>query len=137
MDFGFGIPATRVMDYDAASRKRYEQVLEKVPSASLCIGCGGCTATCPAAELSDYNPRRVHLLLSRGDAPEASAMLRKCMLCGKCMLVCPRGVNTRGLMISMRKSVMEKREHRELPDETVTVRRVQFPEYELQNREVC
>ncbi|MBO4382071.1 MAG: 4Fe-4S binding protein, partial [Bacteroidales bacterium] len=28
--------------------------------------------------------------------------LQKCMLCGKCTLVCPRGVNLRSLIINMR-----------------------------------
>ena len=29
--------------------------------------------------------------------------LKRCMLCGKCLLVCPRGVNTRSLIINMRR----------------------------------
>ena len=30
-------------------------------------------------------------------------MLRHCMLCGKCLLVCPRGINTRHLILSIGK----------------------------------
>ena len=30
-------------------------------------------------------------------------MLRHCMLCGKCQLVCPRGINTRHLILSIGK----------------------------------
>jgi heterodisulfide reductase subunit C len=49
------------------------------------------------------NLRRVLLSLQRGREKETLPMLRHCMLCGKCLLVCPRGINTRHLILSIGK----------------------------------
>ena len=45
--------------------------------------------------------RKVLLDLQRGKEKEAEKMLSGCMLCGKCMMVCPRGINTRHLILSL------------------------------------
>lgn len=34
--------------------------------------------------------------------------LAKCMLCGKCTLVCPRGLNLRPIIMNMRKLLTTK-----------------------------
>lgn len=105
--FGFEISRTRRIDLDAAPNERYERLLGRVPSYSLCIGCGGCTATCSAGGFVDFNIRRVHTSFSRGRLHGMQEQLDRCMLCGKCVLVCPRGVNTRALIINMRMLLIE------------------------------
>lgn len=104
-DFGYSIAPTRRIDLDSvdARLRLCREVLDEVPSSRLCIGCGTCTAGCPAAQFSDFNIRRVHLSFARGRHEGLAERLQRCMLCGKCLLACPRGVNTRGLIISYRK----------------------------------
>ena len=70
-------------------------------SSKLCIGCGGCTAGCTAGALTEFNIRRLQMLAKRGEEREARERLGRCMLCGKCLLVCPRGVETRKMILSM------------------------------------
>ena len=107
--FGFKISTTRSIDLDGADRTLSDLLLEAVSSYRYCIGCGGCTATCSAGQFTDFNIRKTHFLFSRRQYDKLStdmlpeADLNKCMLCGKCSLVCPRGVNTRGLILEMRK----------------------------------
>ena len=50
---------------------------------------------------SGMSIRKVILNLQRGREKEAVAMMRNCMLCGKCTMVCPRGINTRHLILSI------------------------------------
>ena len=75
----------------------------EVPSSKLCIGCGGCSATCTAGNLTEFNIRKLQMLVKRGETKEVGEHLQKCMLCGKCLLVCPRGVDTRRMILSMLK----------------------------------
>ena len=107
-DFGFTINTTRIVDFDAANKQRYEELLTRVPSYRYCIACGNCTATCTAGAMTDFNIRAVHLKFSRGMYDGLAKELDKCMLCGKCVLVCPRGVNTRALITNMRKLLEER-----------------------------
>ena len=48
---------------------------------------------------SGMSVRKVILNLQRGK--DISAMMQNCMLCGKCSMVCPRGINTRHLILSL------------------------------------
>lgn len=48
-------------------------------------------------------------MFRRGNTEGLAEELRKCMLCGKCVLVCPRGVNLRQLIINMRKMLEEEK----------------------------
>ena len=82
--------------------RKAEQLLNAVPSYKRCISCGGCTASCSARQFTDFNIRKAHLYFKRGQYDRLEEELQKCMLCGKCMLVCPRGVNLRSLIINMR-----------------------------------
>ncbi len=82
--------------------RKTEQLLNAVPSYKRCISCGGCTASCSARQFTDFNIRKAHLYFKRGQYDRLEEELQKCMLCGKCMLVCPRGVNLRSLIINMR-----------------------------------
>ncbi|MBP5547606.1 MAG: 4Fe-4S dicluster domain-containing protein [Bacteroidales bacterium] len=101
--FGFTISKGRQINCDELNNDKVEKLLELVPSYKWCIGCGGCTAACTAAAFSDYNIRRIHTAFYRAQYEGLDQKLQRCMLCGKCLLVCPRGVNTRSLIINMRR----------------------------------
>lgn len=102
--FGFSISIPRSINLDDESTISIEnQLLERVPSYSLCIGCGGCTATCSAGQFTPFNIRRTHTSFRRGQFKEVAKSLNSCMLCGKCTLICPKGVNLRSLIINMKK----------------------------------
>ncbi len=99
--WGYNISATRSINYDTNNNSMAEYIAQVVPSSKLCIGCGGCTAGCTAGNFTDFNIRKIQMLMKRGENKEAKEQLHKCMLCGKCMLVCPRGVETRKMILEM------------------------------------
>lgn len=101
-NFGYGISKARGIDLDTNNFEFAEQLIKKEPSVSLCIGCGGCTATCPAGNLTPFNLRQIHLMIRRGEYNGIRKEADKCMLCGKCIQVCVRGVNTRNIIIAVR-----------------------------------
>ena len=103
--WGFTISSARVIDYDKNDRSFAQYMTDTVPSSQLCIGCGGCTATCTAGALTDSNIRKLQMLVKRGENREAGEQMHKCMLCGKCLLVCPRGVDTRRMIFAMLKYI--------------------------------
>jgi heterodisulfide reductase subunit C len=97
--FGFTISAGRQIDYDSNSRGVAEYILKNEPSFRLCIECGGCSATCSTGSFTGFSLREINILIKRGENDMVRDVLRKCMLCGKCTLVCPRGVNTRNIVV--------------------------------------
>lgn len=101
--FGFEISKGRQLNFDEMKSEKVEKLLELVPSYKWCIGCGGCTAACSAAGFTDFNIRKIHSAFFRAQYEGLDEQLNRCMLCGKCLLVCPRGVNTRSLIINMRR----------------------------------
>jgi heterodisulfide reductase subunit C len=107
-DFGYRISRDRQIDYDSLSRAMYNELKKAEPSVEACISCGTCAATCTAAQFTDFSLRRYILLLRRGDSTEVIQNIDKCMLCGKCQLVCPMGVNTRAVIYTIQKIMGEK-----------------------------
>jgi heterodisulfide reductase subunit B len=105
MDFGFSTLETRSIEYDHFDRKLIEYLLQYEPSLLVCLSCGGCTATCSAGNLTDFNIRRIQLMVKRGESDTLRAEIDKCMLCGKCMLICPRGVNLRNVVMLIKKKL--------------------------------
>ncbi|MBK7174673.1 MAG: 4Fe-4S dicluster domain-containing protein [Bacteroidales bacterium] len=103
--FGFSVNNDRQIDYDAIDHSLYRLVEEKEPSIHLCISCGTCSATCTAANFTDFSLRKSILLLKRGLYTGLFNEVSKCMLCGKCQLACPKGVNTRNLVLQMAKAL--------------------------------
>jgi len=99
--FGYTITEDRQIDFDAQDRKVTGFINAVEPSIRLCIGCGSCTATCSAGHFTDFNIRRIHTFVQRGEIHRLKKEIMKCMLCGKCQLVCPRGVNLRNLILSI------------------------------------
>ena len=102
--WGYNISETRSINYDTNDKSMTEYIASAVPSSKLCIGCGGCTA----GNLTDFNIRKVQMLMKRGETKDAKEQLQKCMLCGKCMLVCPRGVETRKMILEMLNYIREQ-----------------------------
>jgi len=68
-----------------------------------CISCGTCTAVCPAAQFSDYDPRIIMEMVQHNDEELLRELLTgdSIWLCGECLSCktrCPRG-NTPGYII--------------------------------------
>lgn len=103
--FGFTISQPRAVNLDTNDLVVAERLLRDMPEFQTCIACGTCTATCTAGNLTDFNFRKVHTLVRRGEYDKAYRELDKCMLCGKCRLGCPRGINTRGLIIRIKREL--------------------------------
>jgi heterodisulfide reductase subunit C len=97
-NFGFTISKPRVINYDTNDRTIADYILEREPSFRMCIECGGCTATCTTGNFTSFSLRELHILIKRGENEKPRDKIRHCMLCGKCILVCPRGVNTRNVI---------------------------------------
>jgi heterodisulfide reductase subunit C len=106
-DFGYSISRDRQIDFDALSRDFYHALVLKEPTVKACISCGTCAATCSAGQFTDFSLRRLILFIRRGDLKDVKTTAHKCMLCGKCQLVCPMGVNTRNLIFSLQE-LLEK-----------------------------
>ncbi len=98
INFGYTINAGRGIDLDRNDLGPAHEIAAEMPDFAACIACGGCTATCTAGNLTQFNFRMVHTLVRRGEYTGAWREMNKCMLCGKCRLVCPRGINTRGVV---------------------------------------
>ena len=98
-DFGFTLSKSSTLDLQKVDNERFKLLCQKESGAATCIGCGSCSATCPAGILSGMSVRKVLLAVQRGG--NVREMLQCCMLCGKCTMVCPRGINTRNLILSI------------------------------------
>ena len=99
--FGFKLSKSSAIDLDRVDRTLFEELCRIEPDARRCMACGSCSATCMAAEFSGMSVRNVLLSLQRDRFEEVSQMMSACMLCGKCTMVCPRGINTRHLILSI------------------------------------
>ncbi|MFQ3578959.1 MAG: 4Fe-4S dicluster domain-containing protein [Bacteroidales bacterium] len=107
VQFNFGIKPSRIIDYDNTDTRIFNFVIENESSFNACISCGCCTASCSASNILDLNIRKISLLLRRGITLELEKEINKCMLCGKCTLVCPRGVNTRNVILNIKKAFIK------------------------------
>jgi heterodisulfide reductase subunit C len=103
--FGFTVHKDRQIDLDSNDRGILRSVMLVEPSISLCISCGSCAATCSAAMYTDFSLRKIILQVRRGVTIGLVSEIGKCMLCGKCYLACPRGVNTRNLIIQINRAL--------------------------------
>jgi len=105
--FGFSVIETRTLDIEHFDGRLLNEVLTLEPSFLVCLSCGGCTATCSAGNLTDFNVRKMNLLLRRGETENLEKEINKCMLCGKCILVCPRGINIRNAIMIIKKGIVK------------------------------
>lgn len=101
MDFGFKIAPSSAFNLDTIDLTLYRKLVKLEPSAKVCMACGSCSATCTASRFSGMSVRQVLMDIQRGREKQAAAKLKNCMLCGKCTMVCPRGINTRNLILSL------------------------------------
>jgi len=96
--FGFTLTRGRQIDYESNDKRVAEFIYNMEPSFRLCIECGACSATCTTGNLTSFSLRELNILIKRGENEKVRHTIKKCMLCGKCTLVCPRGVNTRNIV---------------------------------------
>lgn len=105
--FGYQLASDNQIDYDRLDRSLFQAIKQAEPTVALCMACGSCSATCTAAPYNGFSFRSVVLLLSRGITDKLQNELANCMLCGKCQLVCPRGVNTRNVILQASKLILQ------------------------------
>ena len=103
IDFGYKTTTSRALDLDKADLKPSVELFKEDDMLRACIGCGGCTGACTAAAHTSFNFRKLHTLIRRGEYTNAKEEAEKCMLCGKCQMLCPRGINTRKIILGIRK----------------------------------
>ena len=101
---GFKPHDGRLIDYDKNNKAILSYLQRMEASFSLCIGCGACAATCTAANFTDFSLRKIIAFIRLGENDEVRREIDKCMLCGKCTLVCPRGVSTRSVVFYLREA---------------------------------
>lgn len=102
IDFGFKLSKSSTIDLDNADTTRYERLCLSESDARICMNCGSCSATCTASSFGSMSLRQVILKLQRGE--DVRSLLSNCQLCGKCIMVCPRGINTRHLILEICKN---------------------------------
>ena len=86
MNFGYSINQPRSINLDKNDLSYSRQLLREHPELETCIACGNCTATCTAGNLTSFNLRKVQTLV----------------------LVCPRGINTREIVLTIKKHLAGK-----------------------------
>jgi heterodisulfide reductase subunit C len=101
LDFGYTINQSAKIDLDEASNELAGLIIKHEPSFITCIGCGTCMSTCSAGRFVDFNLRKIQLTILRGQAKKIRENMEKCMLCGKCQMLCPRGINTRNVVLAI------------------------------------
>lgn len=105
MDWGYTISRPRAVNLDKNDMRYSRQLLREHPALQTCIACGNCTATCTAGQFSSFSFRRINTLVRRGENGGIREELSKCMLCGKCRMSCPRGINIREIVLALRKQL--------------------------------
>jgi len=80
-----------------------EKDIRYIEGLKACFSCGVCTAICPAAEVSDYDPRMMITIVQQKDETELEKLLKsdtiwRCGECLSCKTRCPRG-NVPGYII--------------------------------------
>jgi len=104
-DFGYTINKDRQIDFDKGDMRVAKFLKESEPTYNICFACGTCAATCSAGQFTDFSLRKTLTFIRRGELGETKNEISKCMLCGKCYLACPRGVNTRKIILKIKEAV--------------------------------
>jgi len=103
INFGYTINADRQLDYARADLRLARYMEKHEQSFSKCISCGTCAATCSAGLFTDFSLRELIIRVKRGNLKGIREEAEKCMLCGKCQLICPRLVNTRNIILEIQR----------------------------------
>ena len=106
--FGYGLSPSSQIDLDVSDNSLFKEILAGEPSIYTCISCGSCVASCSAGAFDKISFRSALHLLEVGMDKEAVSLLEGCMLCGKCTLVCPRGVNTRHAIVLIKRKLNKR-----------------------------
>jgi heterodisulfide reductase subunit C1 len=93
--------------------KELEKDVRYIEGLKSCFNCGVCTAICPAAEVSDYDPRIVVNIVQQKDEAELEKLLRSdtIWMCGECLSCktrCPRGNTPCYIIQALRALSIEK-----------------------------
>lgn len=105
--FGYTLSPSATMNVDEKKDKKFQELKKLEPDVSICMSCGSCAGSCTAGTYTSMNLRRVILFLQRGKIGPALSQVGNCMLCGKCNIVCPRGINTRHLILKIQEIYRE------------------------------
>ncbi len=105
-----------VVNLDTADRSFAKEILKREHSFAFCISCGSCTATCSAGNFTEYNLRKIQLMAKRGELAPLRDIITRCMLCGKCQMVCPKGVSTRNVVLQVSKLLRQPAAKNQLTD---------------------
>ena len=108
VDFGYTLSPSTIIDLDRDRPPFFDKILEVQPDITKCIACGSCTASCSAGNFTETSLRKFILLIDRGLEEKAKNMIQSCMLCGKCKIVCPRGLNTRDIILMANELLKER-----------------------------
>ncbi len=92
--------------------ERLQQDIRFSEGLKACMNCGICTAICPAAEFSEYDPRILLNIIQTKDETKIKELLESdfIWLCGQCMSCktrCPRG-NFPGIIINVLRKVSQE-----------------------------
>ncbi len=101
VDFGYKISSGNRVDLDNFNNTTFRTLKELSPDIIKCIACGSCTSSCSAGNFSNVSFRSAILLMERGLNKQSIDIIKGCMLCGKCTIVCPRGINIRKAILSI------------------------------------
>lgn len=102
MNWQFALHPDHTINLDHNNRSLAQLLEEKEPTSRICMACGSCGGTCTAGQFEPISFRHILLMVRRGETESVRSELTKCMYCGKCTLVCPRGVNTRHILDLLR-----------------------------------
>lgn len=103
VNFGYGLLKSSRINLDLFDKEKFDKLVAMEPDVLKCIACGSCTAVCTAGRYKPTSLRAAIEELRNGRDDVALDMLKSCQLCGKCLMVCPRGINTRHLILSISK----------------------------------
>ena len=99
--FGYTLSPSSRMDLDKTDLKKFAALATIEPDVLKCMACGSCSASCTAGKFARTSLRSAILALQNGKEADALLLLQGCLLCGKCTMVCPRGINTRHLILAV------------------------------------
>jgi heterodisulfide reductase subunit C len=101
VEFGYKITSGNRVDLDNTDNNLFRRLKDLSPGILSCIACGCCASTCSAGNFSDVSFRSSILLMERGLNKQSINIINGCMLCGKCTIICPRGINIRETILSI------------------------------------
>jgi heterodisulfide reductase subunit C len=104
-EWGYTLTKSNQSDLARIDLRLIETIGMLEPSIYWCIGCGTCSATCTSAQFNDFNPRKTFQSIRVGRIENLRDEISKCLLCGKCQMVCPKNVNTRNILSNLKRII--------------------------------